>query len=158
MKSIHPFTKKEAEEFLNKLNSQFGIEEIPGRLVKKGGERIFLYQGDYSDKEIQTIEGIAEIERLGAYIGKIFNPTGEARLSIEGTQIFKDQINKNIIEIDSYQAQAWMEGDELQIKPDITGIVVIKFCKDMLGCGKASAEKVTNYIPKVRRLKKKEGV
>ena len=57
-------------------------------------KKIFLFNGNFSDEQIKNLEKIAFIEKVGIYIGAIFFPTGEIRLSIEGTQIFKDQIIK----------------------------------------------------------------
>lgn len=142
------------EELNEKLEEQFGIKEIPGILLRKGKERIFLFQGELSEKEIIKLDSLVEIERTGIYIGKIFEPTGELRLSIEGTQIFKDQIKRNIFELDSEQDyEKWMNGQELNIKTNLRGMIVIKYKGEFLGCGKASEEKIGNFIPKNRRLK-----
>jgi NOL1/NOP2/fmu family ribosome biogenesis protein len=35
------------------------------------------------------------------------------------------------------------------------GIVAIRYKEDFLGCGKASESKISNFIPKSRRLKLK---
>ena len=48
-----------------------------------------------------------------------------------------------------------MKGNELNIKSNLKGFVVIRYKDDFLGCGKASAEKITNFVPKERRLKEK---
>ena len=82
-------------------------------------------------------------------------PTDEIRLSIEGTQIFKEQIRKNIFEINEEQLNDWMFGRELNIKTGLRGIIAIKHQNDFLGCGKASENKIGNFIPKSRRLRSK---
>ncbi|MDP2672446.1 MAG: hypothetical protein Q8O84_01395 [Nanoarchaeota archaeon] len=150
---IQIFSNRETQEMLEKLNKQFGIKEIPGKLIKIGKEKIFLFQGDFSDEQIKDLEKITFIEKIGIYIGAIFFPTGEIRLSIEGTQIFKDQIIKNIFEIDNKQLENWIQGEELNIKTDLRGIIVIKYKDNFLGCGKASENKIGNFIPKSRRLR-----
>ncbi|MEK6824212.1 MAG: hypothetical protein AABY06_04215, partial [Nanoarchaeota archaeon] len=134
---------------------QFGIKEIPGKLIKIGKEKIFLFNGNFSDEQIKNLEKIAFIEKVGIYIGAIFFPTGEIRLSIEGTQIFKDQIIKNIFELNSEQIDNWMQGEELNIQTGLRGIIVIKHKNNFLGCGKASENKIGNFIPKSRRLRSK---
>jgi len=145
--------KEKTRQITEKLKEQFGIHNIKGIFVKKGRERIFLFQGNFTSKEIYEINEITPIERAGVYIGK-YVPAEEAiRLSIEGTQVFRDQINKNIFELDREQAEEWMSGNELNLKPGTRGFVVMKFQDDLLGCGKASEEKITNFIPKNRRLK-----
>ena len=49
-----------------------------------------------------------------------------------------------------------MQGEELLIQTNLRGFVAIKYQDDFLGCGDASENKITNYIPKTRRLKNKE--
>lgn len=142
---------KEKEEIETKLKNQFGIKEIPGILLKRGKERIFLYEGEFTEYEIKILERQVQVERVGVYFCKFQND--EVRLSIEGTQILQDQITKNIFELDEKQVEIWMQGSELNIKSGIKGFAVMKYKDDFLGCGKASAEKITNFIPKNRRLK-----
>lgn len=150
---IKILSPKEKTEIENKLKSQFGIKEIPGQLVKRGEERIFLYQGELSVEQIKTLEKSCQVERVGIYFCKFQNE--EIRLSIDGTQVIKDQIKKNIFELDKEQAQEWMKGREVNVKSGLKGVVVMKYGNDFLGCGKASEEKITNFIPKNRRLKEK---
>ena len=152
---IHILSDQETKEILSKLNKQFGIKEIPGKLIKIGKERIFLFQGNFSEEQIKDLEKITFIEKIGIYIGAIFPPTGEIRLSIEGTQIFKNQIIKNIFEINNEQLENWMQGEELNIQTGLRGIIVIKHKDNFLGCGKASEIKIGNFIPKSRRLRSK---
>ena len=152
---IHILSNQETKEILSKLNEQFGIQKIPGRLIKIGKERIFLFNGDFSDEQIKNLEKIVFIEKIGIYVGAIFLPTGEIRLSIEGTQIFKDQITKNIFEINEEKFGNWMQGEELNIQTGLKGIIVIKYKNNFLGCGKASENKIGNFIPKSRRLRSK---
>lgn len=145
---------KELEEFKNKLNKQFGITKIPGKIIKRGKEKIFLFTGNITEKDFRTIEYKTFIERTGTYIAKEIDE--EYRLSIEGSQIFKNQITKNIIEINKEEMNTWMHGSEILKETRIKGFVAIKYKNDMLGCGKASKEKITNFIPKSRRLKHKQ--
>ena len=152
---IHILSNQETKEILSKLNEQFGIQKIPGRLIKIGKERIFLFNGDFLDEQIKNLEKIVFIEKIGIYVGAIFLPTDEIRLSIEGTQIFKDQITKNLFEINEEKFGNWMQGEELNIQTGLKGIIVIKYRNNFLGCGKASENKIGNFIPKSRRLRSK---
>ncbi|MCW8965283.1 MAG: hypothetical protein OQK82_01150 [Candidatus Pacearchaeota archaeon] len=148
---IKILNKNEKQEIENKLKNQFGIKSISGTLLKRGQERIFLYQGEFTESEIKTLEKTSQVERVGLYFCKFQNE--EIRLSIEGTQILKQQIKKNIFELTKEQSQTWMQGSEINIKSNLKGIVAMKYKEDFLGCGKASVEKITNFIPKNRRLK-----
>ncbi len=143
--------KQEKQEILTELEEQFGIKEIPGIIVKRGEERLFLFQGSFDEEKIKLLESAVPIERVGIYFAKI--QEGRIRLSIDGVQLFKNQITKNIFEIDKEQAEKWMHGSELDIPTGKRDFIIIKHKNDFLGTGKASAEKVTNFIPKNRRLK-----
>jgi len=148
---------KETKEILKKLKDQFGIKKVNGSLVKRGKERLFLYQGSIGENTIKKMEyNYFNIERVGTYFAKIIQERDKEviRLSMEGTHLFKDQINKNIFEITNEKdLETWMHGSELNIASGLKGFVVMKYKGDFLGCGKASAEKITNFIPKSRRLK-----
>ena len=150
------FTKSEKEKLLKKLNEQFGISDIPFKIAHLGKERIILFSGDASEDEIFLIDDVARIEGVGVYFAKIDEKTGDIRLSIEGTQLLKNQITKNIFELTEEQAEQWMMGQELNISAEKKGFLVMKFKEDFLGTGKASENKIGNFVPKSRRLKYKE--
>ena len=147
--------KKEKAEIEKTLNQQFGIKKIEGSILQRGAERLFLYQGNLNVKEIQELEKTLPIERIGVYFAKLIPGQDQIRLSIEGTQIFKNQITKNIFELNKEQAKEWMHGRELLIKTGKKDFLIMKYKDDFIGCGKASEEKITNFIPKNRRLKEK---
>ena len=151
IKILNWHEKKEIEE---KLNEQFGIDEVPGKIVVHGKERLFLYSGSMDEKEIKKLEEATFIERIGIYFAKI-EENKDTRLSIEGTQILKEQIKKNVFELDKNLMEQWMKGSELNIKTGMKGFVVMKYKNDFIGSGKASEEKISNFIPKNRRLKEK---
>lgn len=171
------FSENEKKNVLQKLNERFGIKEIPGILVKSGNDRLFLFTGSLNKEEIREIEKTVFIERLGAYIGKIFtdkNNEEVIRLSIEGSQILGKKAEKNIVEINKEQTEEWMKGHELEInfkelkssqeekhqdKEKYAlekGFVIMKYQDNFLGTGKLSEEKISNFIPKNRRLKEKD--
>ncbi len=155
---LRVLNSKERKRILQNLQEQFGIEEVEGIILQKGKERIFLYQGSLSADEIIKIETLVPIERIGMYFGKIVEDrysSDNVRMSIEGTQLLKDQIKKNIFELNEDQADKWMKGQDLEIKSGLKGFVVMKYKEEFLGCGKASEEKIGNFIPKNRRLRDK---
>jgi NOL1/NOP2/fmu family ribosome biogenesis protein len=99
------------------------------------------------------LENNVPIERIGIYFAKPFFES--IRLSIEGVQILKDQITRNIIELNNEDATTWMYGSEVQIETGKKCLVIIKHKDYFLGCGKASEKKISNFIPKSRRLRDK---
>lgn len=154
MNYLKILNKKEKAEIEEKLKEDFGIQEIPGVLAMRGRERIFFFSGDFQARDIKQLEKCTFIERIGVYFAKIIGK--DIRLSIEGVQILKDQIKKNIFELNRKQAEEWMKGHELSIKTGKTGFLIMKYQEDFLGTGKASEEKIGNFIPKNRRLKEKQ--
>lgn len=155
--------QEEKSEILRLLEKQFGISSLNGELIKKGAERIFLYTGTLTEKQIFRLEKRINIERLGVYFGKIIEnkktQTKEIRLSIEGSQLLQNKVKKNIYEItDNKTLENWMKGQELNFEEDhgLRGFVFMKYKKEFLGTGKASEKKISNFIPKNRRLKDRE--
>ena len=146
---------KEKKRIEEKLKAKYGISEIPGILLMKGKEKVFLYSGSLSPREIKQLEENIIIERVGVYFAKMVIDGGEEkiRLSIEGTHILKDQISKNIFSLTKEQSENWMMGQQLDIVSGKFGFLVMKYKEDFFGTGKASKEKIGNFIPKSRRLK-----
>jgi NOL1/NOP2/fmu family ribosome biogenesis protein len=145
-------TNSEKKEITQKLEEQFGIKEIPGILVRWGNERIISFSGDISKEDINKIINSSPLEGFGLYLAK---QEYGIRLSLEGTQLLKEQITKNIFELDEKQAEEWMKGHELNISTGKKGFLVMKYKDNFLGCGKASENKISNFIPKERRLKER---
>ena len=154
MEYIKILSEQEKRKIENQLHAQFGIKEIPGKIVMRGEEKLFLFTGEADENEIRKIEQATAVEKVGVYFAKLINE--EIKLTIEGTQLLKEQITKGIFQINDSQAEEWMMGRELNLKSGLKGFVVMKNNDDYLGCGKASQEKITNFIPKSRRLKNRE--
>lgn len=154
MNRLKILNKNEKREIENKLRKQFGIDEVKGIIVRRGEERLFLFSGSFNERQIKKLEDLVTIERIGVYFASMFG--GEIRLSIEGSQILKEQVKQNIFELNKEQAEEWMMGRELLIKTGKREFLIMKYKDDFLGTGKASEEKIGNFIPKSRRLKNKE--
>ncbi len=105
-----------------------------------------------SEEEINKMGERILFERTGIYFCK--EELVEIRLSLEGVQLLKDQITKGIFKLENdEQLEQWMTGQELLIKTGLYGVLAIKYKDDFLGCGKASENKIGNFIPKNRRLR-----
>lgn len=152
-KQIKIIEGKEKQKILEILNNEFGIEKLNGKLIVSGKEKIFFYTGNLTNEQLRELEKFIPIERVGVYLAK--NEEGKIRLSIEGSQILKNEIKKNIVELNKNEMEIWMMGHELLKKTDFREFVILKYKEDFLGTGKASAEKINNFIPKSRRLKDK---
>ena len=145
------------EEILKKLNEQYGITKIPGMILTKNSEKIFLFQGSLDEKKIKEIEKLVPIERIGVYLGKL-TENEKIRLSLEGSQILKNQINKNIFEMTKSQLDEWIKGNEILVKnpENFRDFLIMKYQDDFFGTGKASENKITTFMPKSRRLKERK--
>lgn len=141
----------ERKKIEKSLNERFGIEKIPGEIIIAGKERLFLFTGDANESDVRELEKLAPVDRIGVYFAKIVRD--DVKLSIEGSQILQNQIKKNIFELDDEQAIKWMKGEELNIKTGKRGFLIMKHKDDFLGSGKASEEKIGNFVPKIRRLR-----
>ena len=151
MNRLKILNKNEKKEIVNKLSKQFGVEEVPGLILRRGAERLFLFQGSFNEGQIKKLEDKVPVDKVGVYFAKIIKD--EIKLSIEGTHLLKNQIQKNIFQLTKQQAEQWMKGQELNIQTGKKGFLVMKYKNDFLGCGKASEKKIGNFIPKSRRLK-----
>ena len=151
---IKILTEQDKKKIEKKVHEQFGVKELNGKILKLGEEKLFFFTGQIDEEEIRKIEQSAPIEKVGVYFAKLINE--EIKLTIEGTQLLKEQITKGIFSINDKQAEEWMMGWELNIESGLRGFVVMKNNEDYLGCGKASEHKITNFIPKPRRLKNRE--
>lgn len=151
--SLKIFSEKEKAELVAQLHEQFGIKNVDGIITMRGQDRLFLFQGNFGEREIHKLESTIPVERVGIYFGKLMD--GKIRLSIEGAQLLKSQIKKNIFELDDEQVELWMKGNELNIKTGKKDFLIMKYKDNFLGTGKASEEKITNFVPKNRRLKER---
>lgn len=153
MNPLKILNAKEKKTVENKLYGQFGVPEISDKIIMRGKDKMFLFSGSFNEHQIKKLEKITLIERIGAYFAKIDERTKDIRLSIEGSQIIGPEVKKNIFEINEEQTQEWMKGRELRIRTGKKGFLILKYKNDFLGTGKASEEKIGNFIPKSRRLK-----
>lgn len=141
----------EKKDILKELNEQFGITEIPYLLIESGKEKIRAFSGSLSKEEIMKIGEIANVEGVGFYFLKK-EETG-IRPSFEGLIMLKEQITKNILDIDDKQLEQWIRGHDLEITVP-QGVYAIRCKSDFFGCGKSNGIKIFNYVPKERRIKK----
>ncbi len=150
--------KTEKRNMLDNLEKIYGIKKlpVPFLLVKLGEEKTRVYTGDFSPEQIMDIQREIGIDTMGLYL---LHEYGEnIRLSIDGIHLFKEQISKNIIELNEEQAESWFRGEDIifikQWEKEEKGFKVLKFKEDLIGCGKLTDNRIVNYMPKERRVKK----
>jgi NOL1/NOP2/fmu family ribosome biogenesis protein len=147
MKLIH---KSEKNKIIEQLKEQFGISKIPHLLLRFGKEKIRAYSGNLAKEELTTLDNNIRIENIGLYFAK--QQQDGIRLSIDAVQLLKSQISKNILELTNKQAQQWLQGQDLDIQTD-RAFKILKNQGEFLGCGKSTGDRITNFIPKERRIK-----
>jgi NOL1/NOP2/fmu family ribosome biogenesis protein len=117
-----------------------------------GRERLRGFTGDLDVNELYLLDRITNLEFLGMYLFKP-DENRSVRLGFDASVIFSNQTSKNVLEINELQFKEWMKGNNLDIK--ITkGMYVVKFRDDFLGCGVSNGDKLINFVPKERRLRK----
>jgi len=140
----------EKRKILEQLNKQFGIAKLPYLLLKFGKEKIRIFSGSLSSPELSTLDKNLRIENAGLYFAK--RQEDGLRLSIDAIHLLKEQITKNILELNNEQTEEWFKGRDLQIKSD-NAFKILNNNEDFIGCGKSTGEKITNFVPKERRIK-----
>ena len=152
------------KRFIDEI-SYLGVKKIPFLLSKTGSERISAFSGSLSVDEIYSLWNLLPIEGFGLYLGKqmIDRRTGrkESRLGLDGLNLLKEQVDKNIIQLTEEQETEWWKGRDVDVNEEqvkhITGgeFVAVLSCdgKDFVGTGKINQEKkiLFTFLPKERR-------
>lgn len=147
MKIIRSTPKK---KILAQLNEQFGITKLPYLLLRFGKEKLRAYSGNLSAEELNKLDSELRIENIGLYFVK--EQIDGLRLTFDGIQLFKNQITKNILDLNDKQANEWLRGQDLNIQTD-RAFKILKHKNEFIGCGKSTGERITNFVPKERRIK-----
>lgn len=140
----------EKKKILSQLSEQYGISKLPYLIMQFGKEKLRMYSGNLSSTELNILDVNLRIETIGLYFAK--QEDDGIRLTLDGIQILKDQITKNILELNNEQTEEWLRGNDLIIETE-RGYKILKNKDEFLGCGKSTGEKITNFVPKERRLK-----
>ena len=143
--------KTEKEKIREQLEKQFGISKLPYLFTKNSKDKIRGFTGNLSKEEILRLARETNMEVLGLYLFK--DEKDGIRLSIDACHALKDEIKKNIIELNDAQALEWFKGHDLDIKSDDKGYKILKYKDDFIGCGKLSQSRLVNFVPKERRIK-----
>lgn len=166
MKELKFIFKTEKKKILEKL-SYYGIKELPYLLVYSGKEKIRGYSGNLSTEEIIKLNQEIGIDLMGMYLFHDYYGDENLRLSFDAISALKDQITKNIIELNEKQESEFIKGndilltkedEEFFIKNNETkGFKIIKSKSannnEFIGTGKLAEGRIINYMPKERRLR-----
>lgn len=147
MQNLKVLDKKTKKQLLELLKKQFDYKEkLNYILLINNKNKISIINKELANIDLNKIR----INSIGLYIAELKN--NEVRLSIEGSQLIGPKSKKNIIELTKEEARGWLKGNDLEKESKEKRFVIIKHNKDYLGCGKATENKILNFIPKTRRL------
>ena len=140
--------KTKKENFVKQL-SKYGIKNIPYLIMVTGKEKYRFFSGSLSRIELESLRYI-NVEGVGLYAAR--KEGDDIRLTVDGIHALKDQITE-FIELNDEQARNWFLGQDIPIETDKHGFVILKHKGDFIGCGKASIGRITNFMPKERRIR-----
>jgi len=143
-------SSSQKKKIIQQLNEQFGISKLPYLFLQFGKEKIRIYSGNLAKEDLNNLDKNTRIENMGLYFARV-QPDG-IRLTIDGIQLVKDQITKNVMEINDEQAKQWFKGNDLDIQAD-SAFKILKNDNEFIGCGKSTGDRITNFVPKERRIK-----
>jgi len=141
-------TKK--KQIVQELHERFGVSRVDGLFLQFGKEKIRLYCGSLSREELTSLDSVLRLESVGLYFAKIQNDG--VRLTLEGCEIVKDQITKNLLPISNEDADRWFHGQDLAIAHE-PAFKILTNNQDIIGCGKSTGDRITNSLPKERRIR-----
>ncbi len=145
-------TKK--KKILEMLEREYGISKLNYLLLQTGKGKYRIYSGGLSRDELNMLAKTIHIEIIGAKMCKIEDDKIRMDFDIINIPEIKEQINKNLVEIEEKDVADWMKGDNLNIKTNSkSSYLIIKNNKDLLGTGQNANVLIKNYIPKERRVR-----
>lgn len=143
---------KEIKNINKELEDRFGVN-LPKENVYLMNDKDRLYISTRMIEEIDVRN--IRVNSYGIYIMTILG--SNMRLSIEGSQILGPDATKNVIVLDDDDADLWMKGRDLGCSKGIHGIFIIRNEKgDFMGSGSAKEGKLLNYVPKERRINRRD--
>ncbi len=148
MLELKILNRKKIKEILALIKKQWGADfKTELAFLMNTQNKIFLVNREVFNLNLEKLR----INSIGLYFGELKN--NELRLSIEGSQLIGNDAKQNLIEINETQAMQWLKGEDIGIKGNYKGFVIIKHKNDFLGTGKYKDGKVLNFVPKARRFK-----
>ena len=147
MPQLKILNSREIKEIYSLIEKQWGAKlKLDCAFLKNNKNRVFIVNRGISKINIEKLR----INSIGMYFCEA-DKIG-IRLSIEGSQIVGPKATKNIAEITEEQAKKWLKGEDLEIKGDYSGFIILKNNGDFLGAGRHKDGKILNYVAKERRI------
>lgn len=182
---IKNFEVIDKKQILKQLETQFKTTELKKLFQDKSfllsnKDKIYLLTTTLINNILSVkLDKLLNFQNLGVYFAR--KQDQHLRLSPEGSQIIGPLAKTNILEIDNNQTDLWFRGFDISLtktqKDKLTGqgpYIILKSARnevsrdtenpkdfhvnkeDFLGCGKFTDEKILNFLPKERRIKRLE--
>ena len=147
MPELKILNSKEIKKILKLIQNQWNAKlTLKYAFLKNNKNRVFIVNKDLEKINLEKLR----FNSIGMYFCEINDQ--DIRLSIEGSQIIGPNTTKNVVDISEEQTKQWLHGEDLEIKGNFSGFVIIKHNNDFLGSGKYKEDKILNYISKSRRI------
>jgi NOL1/NOP2/fmu family ribosome biogenesis protein len=138
---------KQIKHLAKIIEKQWGFTlKTDYRFLINNDGKVYVASDEVSHFDISNLK----VNHIGLYIGRLI--LEEFKLSVEGTQIFGNLAQKNVLELDNNQVFDWLHGFEVKCEGSHHGFVIIKHEEDFHGCGRHKDGKVINLLPKERRI------
>ena len=150
--NIKLLNRKDVKEIKKMIRGQFGFDkELDYSFFQNDKGRIFIATKGIAHIDFEKLK----INNVGLYFAQIKNE--KIRLSIDGSQLIGELCSKNVLDIDDKKSEEWMRGEEITTEMQLKDneFYIMKNKNDFLGSGKASGNKILNFIGKPRRLMRK---
>lgn len=143
-------TPNERKRILAQLDELYGVSKLNGLLIQTNKERIRFFSGSMNREELLELDSLTHVEIVGLYLAR---PEYGLRLSFDASHLLGKTISKSVLELSQEESREWMKGNGLQTAFP-KGIYVIKSGEDFFGCGYSDGQKLWNFVPKERRVRK----
>jgi len=128
---------------------EFGIKvPLAHQFVKQAKDKIRIFTGKLAPQDLIFLNKLLRIDSIGLYFA--FVKENEFRLSFDASILY-GKTAKKFLELSAEEAGAWLDGRPIANRWGEQGYFLIKHGRDILGCGKATKEKILNFVPKERR-------
>lgn len=150
MHRMHILNSKEVKEIKHQIIAQWGaFPPLEVAFLKSAKNKLYIVNRDI---ERLPQKGL-RIDTLGMYFGEIFD-SGNIRLSVEGAQMVGKVATKGILTLTDEQLDMWLKGRDVDTGDvQLLGFFILKHRNDIVGCGHCKNGKISNYMPKNRRIK-----
>ncbi len=147
---IEILNRKKRIEIEEKLAEDFFIElPLQHQFIQQARDKIRIFTGNLGAQDLIRLSKLLTIDAIGLYFS--FMKEKEFRLSYDASILY-GQSSKKVIELNEKEAREWLKGQDLKNRWKKQGYFMIKYNKDIIGCCKATDEKLMNFVPKERRI------